>query len=119
MWKFTSFNSGCFLEFMFGIFSCLSLELLLLRHWTLWIHASIFLPFFLLFCIFWFIIFNVNMFDPSNPIECYKYLLLYYNFLFIFFLMKSLKYSEYCFKEPKIDKEPLKAFNLMLGSSVQ
>ena len=74
----------CFLEFMFGIFSCLSLELLLLRHWTLWIHAVIFLPFFPLFCIFRFIIFYVNMFDLSYPIECYKYLLLYFNFLFIF-----------------------------------
>ena len=46
--------------------------------------CSNFLYFFLLFHIFWFIIFYVTMFDLSNPIERYKYLLLYFNFLFIF-----------------------------------
>ena len=30
-----------------------------------------------------------------------------------------IKIPEYCVKEPKIDKEPLKAVNFMLGSSVQ
>ena len=84
MWKFTSFSSEMFSWIYVWHFLMSVSELLLLRHWTLWIHALIFYISFLLFHIFWFIIFYVTMFDLSNPIERYKYLLLYFNFLFIF-----------------------------------
>lgn len=88
VWKFMFQFWEVLLNYVFDIFSCLSLELLLLRHWTLWIHALIFLPFFFsLFFFFWLWIF-LTFLIVLNSKNIYYHIL---NYLFFVFWIHEYK----------------------------